>query len=45
MAVGDRVRIVPNHACVVVNTQDKLYYVEGEEVVATINVDARGKSW
>jgi D-serine deaminase-like pyridoxal phosphate-dependent protein len=32
--VGDRLRIVPNHACVAVATQRRLYVVEGEQVVA-----------
>ncbi len=41
-AVGDRVQIVPNHACVVVNTQDHAYLVERGEVVYTYSVDARG---
>ena len=40
--VGDRVRVVPNHACVVVNTQAELFVVDGEEVVDTWAVDARG---
>lgn len=40
--VGDRVRVVPNHACVVVNTQDELVVVDGEQVVARWAVDARG---
>jgi D-serine deaminase-like pyridoxal phosphate-dependent protein len=41
--VGDRVRVVPNHACVVVNTQDELMVVAGEEEVETLAVDARGR--
>ncbi len=41
--IGNDVRIVPNHACVVVNTQDNMYLVNGDEVVGTIAVDARGK--
>jgi D-serine deaminase-like pyridoxal phosphate-dependent protein len=44
LAVGDQVRIVPNHACVVVNTQNLLYLVDGEEVVGSWKVDARGCS-
>jgi D-serine deaminase-like pyridoxal phosphate-dependent protein len=40
--VGDRIRIVPNHACVVVNTQDELVVIDGEEVVERLAVDARG---
>lgn len=42
MEVGDRVRIVPNHACVVVNTQPHLYLVEGQEVIGMFDVTARG---
>ncbi len=40
--VGDRIRVVPNHACLAVNTQDLLYVVDGEAVVDTLPVDARG---
>jgi D-serine deaminase-like pyridoxal phosphate-dependent protein len=32
--VGDRVRIVPNHACVAVATQRSLFVVDGDDVVA-----------
>ena len=32
-AVGDRVQLVPNHACVAVSTQQTLYVVDGERVV------------
>ena len=41
-AVGDRVRVVPNHACVTVNTQDEVYVVDGDHVKAVWRVDARG---
>ena len=41
--VGDRVRIVPNHACVAVNTQDRLWLVDGQDVAEEIAVDARGR--
>lgn len=44
LQVGDRVRIVPNHACVTVDTQDRMYLVDGDEVVETLTVDARGRS-
>ena len=43
LAVGDRVRFVPNHACVAVNTQDLMYVVDGDEVVDSLPVDARGR--
>ena len=39
--VGDRVRIVPNHACVSVATQSMLYVVDGDEVVEERPVVAR----
>lgn len=42
LEVGDRVRVVPNHACVVVNTQDALYLVDGDDVLERWPVDARG---
>ncbi len=41
-AIGSRVRVVPNHACVAVNTQDCLYLVDGEEVIQALPVSARG---
>ncbi len=41
-AVGDRVRIVPNHACVSVNLQPKVYGVRGDRVVASWPVLPRG---
>jgi D-serine deaminase-like pyridoxal phosphate-dependent protein len=40
---GDRVRVVPNHSCVVSNLVDAVRLVEGDEVVETIPVAARGK--
>lgn len=43
LEVGNRIRFVPNHACVCVNLRDLLYVVDGEEVVDTWPVDARGK--
>ncbi len=42
---GDRVRIVPNHACVVSNLVDCVRLVDGLEVVETLDVAARGKIW
>jgi D-serine deaminase-like pyridoxal phosphate-dependent protein len=41
--VGDVVRIVPNHVCVVVNMVDELVMVRGEEIVGTLPVAARGR--
>ena len=41
--VGDVVRIVPNHVCVVVNMVDRLIATRGGEIVGEIPVAARGK--
>lgn len=41
LSVGDRIRIVPNHACVVVATRPVLHVVDGDDVVESIRVDAR----
>lgn len=41
--VGDRVRVVPNHACVVAGMRQELYLVEADAVVGTLSVDALGK--
>lgn len=42
-AVGDRLHVVPNHACVVSNLFDRVFGVRGDEVDATWTVAARGK--
>src|SRR5215211_7868540 len=41
--VGDVVRIVPNHVCVVVNMVDRLVATRGDEIVGELPVVARGK--
>ncbi len=41
--VGDRLHILPNHACVVVNMHDHVYLHRGEDVIACWPVAARGK--
>ena len=41
--VGDVVRIVPNHVCVVVNMVDQLIAVRGDKIVDVLPVAARGK--
>ncbi|HYX20041.1 MAG TPA: D-TA family PLP-dependent enzyme, partial [Thermoanaerobaculia bacterium] len=41
--VGDRVRILPNHACVVANLHDELVAVRDGGVEGRITVAARGK--
>jgi D-serine deaminase-like pyridoxal phosphate-dependent protein len=41
--VGERVRIIPNHACVVSNLFDVVHFVSGDAVVETVPVAARGR--
>lgn len=42
-AVGDRLRIIPNHICVAVNLHERVFGVRGEEVEAVWEVEGRGK--
>jgi D-serine deaminase-like pyridoxal phosphate-dependent protein len=41
--IGDVVRIVPNHVCVVVNMVDRLVAVRGDSIVGELPVAARGR--
>ncbi|HEV7285606.1 MAG TPA: D-TA family PLP-dependent enzyme, partial [Kaistia sp.] len=41
--VGERLRILPNHACPVSNLFDHVNLVSGDHVVETIAVAARGR--
>ena len=45
LGVGERVRIVPNHACVVSNMLDHVVAVRGSRVEGPIRVAARGLVW
>lgn len=41
--VGDLVRIVPNHVCIVTHLNDFMYGLRGETIEAAWNVEARGR--
>jgi D-serine deaminase-like pyridoxal phosphate-dependent protein len=41
--VGDRVRILPNHACVVSNLHDRLYGVRAGRIETEFRIAARGR--
>ncbi|MFS4582794.1 D-TA family PLP-dependent enzyme [Phaeobacter sp. C3_T13_0] len=45
LSVGDRVRIIPNHVCVVSNLFDKVQLTRGRKVLRPSTVTARGKVW
>jgi D-serine deaminase-like pyridoxal phosphate-dependent protein len=42
-SIGDIVRVIPNHVCVVVNMFDQLVAVRGNNIVDVIPVEARGR--
>jgi D-serine deaminase-like pyridoxal phosphate-dependent protein len=42
-SVGDIVRVIPNHVCVVVNMVDRLITVRGDEIIGELPVAARGR--
>lgn len=44
LAVGDRVAILPNHVCPVVNLYDFAQVLLGDEELVSWPIDARGKS-
>ena len=44
LEIGDRVRIIPNHACAVVNLFDRAYGISNGKVVEEFTIAARGKS-
>lgn len=43
LGVGDRLRVLPNHACVVSNLFDEVYFTSGQNVVGRMQVAARGR--
>ncbi|MEN1968022.1 D-TA family PLP-dependent enzyme [Lentibacillus sp. N15] len=44
VTIGEKVRIIPNHICPVVNLHEKAYLISGDEVTEEIPVSCRGKS-
>ncbi len=42
-AVGDRVRIIPNHVCTAMNLHEKVYGLRGDQVETVWEVAGRGK--
>jgi D-serine deaminase-like pyridoxal phosphate-dependent protein len=41
--IGDRVRVIPNHACGTTNMHDELFAVDGEQVIDRWRVISRGR--
>ena len=45
LSIGQKIRIIPNHACVVSNMADEVIFVRNEQVLTHQQVIARGKVW
>ncbi len=45
LKVGDRLRVVPNHACVVSNMLNEVQLIRGERTLGACRVTARGMVW
>lgn len=43
LRIGERVRVVPDHCCVVTNLFDEVHLVDGDKVLETLPVAARGR--
>jgi D-serine deaminase-like pyridoxal phosphate-dependent protein len=41
--IGDRLRVIPNHVCTCINLHDRIFVVDGEDVVDEWKVAARGR--
>jgi D-serine deaminase-like pyridoxal phosphate-dependent protein len=41
--IGEQIRIIPNHACVVSNLFDEVTLISGDQIVETVRVAARGR--
>lgn len=45
LCVGDRLEIIPNHACVISNLCDYVYGIRGDILEREIKIEARGKNY
>ena len=45
LSVGEKIRVVPNHACVVSNMLDNVFILAGNQILKIEDVVARGKVW
>ncbi|TPI43864.1 D-TA family PLP-dependent enzyme [Mesorhizobium sp. B3-1-6] len=43
LGIGQRVRVVPDHCCVVTNLFDQVHLIDGDKVLETLPVAARGR--
>ena len=43
--INDKIRYIPGHCCTTVNSHDRIYVVDGDDVTDVWPVVSRGKSW
>lgn len=43
--LNDKIRYIPGHCCTTVNSHDRIYVVDGDDVTDVWPVVSRGKSW
>lgn len=43
--VNDKIRYIPGHCCTTINSHDRIYVVDGDDVVDVLTITSRGKSW
>ncbi len=44
LAIGDKIAIIPNHACVIPNLADEIYGIRQGQIERMIAIEARGKN-
>ena len=45
LVIGQKIEIIPNHACVVTNMLDEVNLITEEKKLKKVKVVARGKVW
>ena len=45
LEIGQKIRIIPNHACVVSNMMDEVIFLRGQDFIKRQPVLGRGKVW
>ena len=43
--INDKIRYIPGHCCTTINSHDRIYVVDGDDVTDVWMIASRGKSW
>lgn len=43
--INDKIRYIPGHCCTTINSHDRIYVVDGDDVIDVWTITSRGKSW